>query len=148
MSDYIDSLRKLTQWCDIVDHPSITIAQLIRGLQTNLKMEVTLFCPRTPDEAYHKALEVENLDQFYPMWRSTLSSRTPTQPAPKVSESFVSASNSKAPSFQMAPGLVPPTSAIHDTSYNLVSNVQCIAVIGEVIMGPIAIVPCLRTILS
>ena len=67
MSDYINSFEELTQHCDLLEDPSITIARFIRGLRTDLKTEVTLFAPYTLDEAYHKALEVEKLDKLYPV---------------------------------------------------------------------------------
>jgi len=77
VSDYINSFEELTQRCDLLEDPSITIARFVRGLRTDLKREVTLSAPYTVDEAYHKALEVEKLDKLYPVRRAAPSSRAP-----------------------------------------------------------------------
>jgi len=69
--------------------------RFIRGLRTDLEIEVTLSTPHTLDEACHKALEVEKLDEFYPMRRAAPSSRDPTQSIPKINKPSVSASLSK-----------------------------------------------------
>ena len=75
VSDYINSFEELTQRCDLLEDPSITIARFIRGLWTDLKREVTLSVPYILDEAYHKALKVEKLDKLYPVRRLAPSSR-------------------------------------------------------------------------
>jgi len=102
--------EELTQCCDLLEDPSITIVCFVQGLLTDRKRAVTLYTlsiPYTLDETCHKALEVEKLDKLYLVRRSTSSSRTPAQSVPKMSESSVSASTSKGYKSQVPPKVVP-----------------------------------------
>ena len=51
MYDYFSNFEELSQHCELVANPSITIDLFVRGVQTNLKGDV--WSPL--DEAYHKA---------------------------------------------------------------------------------------------
>lgn len=106
VSDYINSFEELTQCCDLLEDPSITIVCFVQGLLTYRKRVVALSIPCTLDETCHKALEVEKLDKLYPVRRSTSSSRTPAQFVPKMSESSVSASTCKGHNSQVPPKVV------------------------------------------
>ena len=109
--------------CDAIEDPSITIVWFIRGIQINLKRELTLSRPYTVDEAYHEALQVEKRDKCSSFFYD------PFQSVPKVSESSMSAP--VAFSFQVSPRLVSPAGASYGTSYNMVSNVQCFSCRGR-----------------
>ena len=79
LSDYINAVEDLIQRCELVEDPSLTIARFIRSLRPDLKRDVTLSSPFTLDEAYHKALEVENLNKPVLVRRATLLTKFPTQ---------------------------------------------------------------------
>jgi len=95
VSDYINSFEELTQRCNLLEDASFTIARFIRGLQTDLKREVSLSTPYTLDEAYYKTLEVEKLDKLYRVRRAAPRSRAPAQSVHKMNEFAVNASMSK-----------------------------------------------------
>lgn len=124
MCDYINSFEELTQRCDLLEDPSITIARFIRGLRTDLKREVTLSAPYTLDEAYHKALEVEKLDKLYPVRRAAPTSGTPAQSVLKMNEFSVSAPTSKGSNPQMLTR-VAPQGASSGTTRNPVQCFSC-----------------------
>ena len=117
----------MTQCCDLLENPSITIARFIWGLRTDLKREVTLSAPHTLDEAYHKALEAEKLDKLYPVRPTAPSSRAPVQSVPKMNEFSMSTSTSKGHNPQ-----IPPRVARQGASSSTSRNpVQCFSYRGR-----------------
>ena len=84
---------------ELVEDPSFTIVRFIRGLQPDLKRDVTLSSPFTLDEAYHKAFEIKKLNKPILVKRPTLPTRPLTQVASKAPQFSASASNAKGSSI-------------------------------------------------